>query len=604
MVIPYWQIPIDGCIYRSPAEAHGTELTPGDSLLLRDFSDVLPADEYSADAIRGKWQLVPYVLADAQCGQLLLVNDVAGDDGPRAVPPAFEMNLGLTGWYAVWVGVPNIELTPILSANFTAIDLALDGEPFGGIGPEFGRRRRQLMGPTGVEVLCFWRCVQLDGRTLRFRVPCGTYQSQPWGMVRSLMSSLRLVKLNEAQVQAYHDDRARATKQVLVYNDGFGHYWGAGEPNQGIDRYTPATLGHRDYTVYFLQSPSTGVASWPSRVTSLLGEGIPEDGWRQRRHGDRRVADYIRWAVAHEQEGLRVAPAACRQAGMQCHASLRMNLFWQCDSIFGDGTDRLLNGTWWFAHPEARKSGSPQLDFAHHATRRFILDILEEMVTPYAVEGLNLDFSRWPPVADPAHHDSTVLTSFISEVRAMLDRIDQVKDTRLPLSVTLVEGAHARNAAGKIMTLEDQRIDLEAWLASGALDFVCVQTWRHEQYIDLVHRYGARYYCEFDNVPLDAPGGQIDDPEWCDAEDPLPGEELLEQPPINNVLDPREVYAAALKQYRNGADGICFINYGGRTLGRLGHVEDLEVLTSRNATWGQEIGQEIRIAWPKTQVTR
>lgn len=599
MDIPYLQIPMVGHVYRSLAETQDAAPVPGDSLLLRDFAAVLPAEAYSTVKARGKWQLVPYMLADGQRGRLLAVNDVAGDDGPRAVPPAFEIAPRLSGWYAVWIGVPNLEQSPILSADFIAIDLALDGEPFGGIGPEFGRRRRRLMGPTGVEMQCFWRCVQLDGRTLCFRSPFGTYLSYPWGMVRSLISSVRLVKLDDTQVQAYLTDRGCATKAVLHYNDGFGHYWQAGEPDQGIDRHHPETLGYSDYAIYFLQSPSTGVASWPSRVTGFPGEGMTEEEWQRRRHGDRRVFTYSRWASAHGQEGMRVVPAACRKAGLACHASLRMNLFWLSDDIFGGGTDRFLNGPWWFAHPEARKPESPQLDYAHPVARRFILDLLSELASTYDVEGINLDFSRWPPVADPARHDAGVLTGFIVEVRQMLDRLAKAGRKALPLSATMVEGAHARDEHGNIMTLEDQRIDLEAWLATGALDFVCVQTWRHQRYIEMAHRYGAKYYCEFDNAPMENPGGQYDDPDpgWSEAEDPVPGEELLDQPPINNVLDPLEVYAVASKLYRAGADGVCFINYAGRSLGRLGHADELEERVKAKAIWGQEIGPAISIEW-------
>lgn len=573
-------------------DRNGRDPEPGDCIALRDFSGVLPREAWSLDKERGKWQLVPYELQDGQKGRLLVVNDVAGDDGDRAVPAELELDPGLSGWYAVWVGIPNLDMKPIINTE-ALVDIALDGEPFSGLGPEFGRRHKKLMGPTGVEINCFWKCVKLDGRQIKLRVPFGTYLSQPWGLVRSILSSVQLVKVDETQAHEYIADISNpAHKKVLQYVDGFSHYWHAGKPGKGIDLRYAEKHGFSDHKILFLQTPSTAVANWPSEVTDYPGATFSEEEWKSMRRGDKRVYEYIRWASENGQEGMRVLSDACAKVGLEFHASLRMNLFWRTESIFGM-SDKFLNGPWWFGHPEARKPGKAQIDYAHPAARRFVLDILSELAANYEVGGINLDFTRWPPIADPQRHDCSVLTSFIKEVRAELDRISQDKGKRLVLSATMVEGAHARDEDRRMMTLEDQRIDFEGWVASGALDFVCVQTWRHDRYIGTAHRHGVRYYCEYDNVPPETPGGREDTPEWCDQEDPVPGEELHEQPPIVSSVDPLEMYRAALKQLRAGADGVSFMNFAGRSMGRLGHLNEMEELAAAGKIWGQTIGEPI-----------
>ena len=83
----YLNIPDDGRVHPALKALKGTRLEPGDSILLRDFAQILPRVAWSTQEERGKWRLVPYELADGQAVRLLAVNDVAGDEGAFAVPP-------------------------------------------------------------------------------------------------------------------------------------------------------------------------------------------------------------------------------------------------------------------------------------------------------------------------------------------------------------------------------------------------------------------------------------------------------------------------------------------------------------------------------------
>ena len=95
-----------GRVFASLNEARAAEPAPGDVLLLRDLAVLCPASSRSSQPTRGKWRLRPYRLADGQSGKLLMVCDFAGDEGPAAVPPEFEVKLDLPGWYAIWIGAP------------------------------------------------------------------------------------------------------------------------------------------------------------------------------------------------------------------------------------------------------------------------------------------------------------------------------------------------------------------------------------------------------------------------------------------------------------------------------------------------------------------
>lgn len=598
-----------GRVFHSLAEARAAALKAGDVLLIRDMGTIVPKGICVADIVDGKWGLRRYQLSDGQSGRLLMVNAQVPAQQLQHLPEEFNIRLDLPGWYALWIGVPLLELKPTLVSVFGGVDLALDTDPaFVSAGPERGTRLGKIMGPVNVEVMCYWKCAKLDGRSLRVRIPYGTFLSLPWGMVRASVSCLRLVRLSERQVEAYEGDTVNPrTKRVIIVNDGFSPYWMAGQPWKGIDVRFPQQYRKSDVKMYFLQTPSTGVASWPSKVTDLIGQDVTEQQWKLLRLGDRRAYEYFRWAVKNHQEGFRVAGTLCRKSGVQFHASLRLNLYFKNVWVkgadnkgVGEAIEEYFNGPFWWKHPELRRPGSVHLDYAQPKVREFILAILMELATNYDVDGLSLDFTRWPPIVDPARDPFSLLTEFIVEVRRRLDGVASRKNRKLALSAMVVDGYHARRN-GHLMSLKDQKIDLEAWLASRTLDFICVEAWDHSRHLALAKRYHTPYYAIQDQESIRVPGGSRDDPEWRvagqPAHDPVPGEELESQPPVNATLDPTEYDQAFLPRYRMGIDGACIVNgdLSADFPRRLGHIQEMAERVKTGERWGQKIGPRIEV---------
>jgi hypothetical protein len=522
-----------------------------------------------------------------------MANDFVVDDPSAAVPPEFEIRLGLSGWYAIWIGLPCVELRN--PRGVAGIEVALDDEPgFSPIAIERGVRHGKFMSAMGVEVMCFWKCARLDGRALRVRVPYGTFLSQPWGLVRGAISSLRLVRLSDEEVAAYQRDIANpATKRVIMVNDGFSHYWYAGEPGKGIDARLVQQYRDSDVKMLFFQTPCTGVASWPSRVTNLIGDMVQPDQWKLLRMGDRRIFEYVQWAVKNGQEGFRVVSRLCRQAGMECHASLRMNLFFGKGPPFGDAFDVMMNGRFWHEHPELRypphKVGG--LDYGHAQARQFAISILTELAANYDVHGINLDFTRWPPII-PAHRGAEAYLTLLREMREALDRVAAQKGERLVMSASVIEGYHAGS------TLAGQQIDLDAWLATGALDFIGVQAWDQAKHLAVARKHGVPYYCIQDHEPFTPRGGR--DPEWLAADagthqDPVPGEEFESDPPLASAMDPVEFERGFHERYRLGVDGVCLHNVNGNFVRRLGHLDEMAERVKAGTRWGQQDGLAIQI---------
>lgn len=584
-----------GRVFPSLVDAQNAALQAGDEVLIRDLSTLAPSAVWTETPTRGKWHLRPYRLADGQAGKLLMVCDLAGDEGPAAVPPEFEVALNLPGWYAIWLGAPLMEHSALGGGG---INVALDGEPgYTLIGPEVNRFRGRWAHPFNCEYQCYWTCARLDQQTLRIRVPWGTYSAGIWGLVRGSISSLRLIRLSEQQAQAYCEDAADpSTKRVLVINDGFSPYWDFAAPGQGIDAQLAMDFRNTDVGKYLLQTPNTGVASWPSKATSLLGEMVGQDEWKQLRKGDRRAYDYVQWAVRNGQDSFRVAADVLKGSTTELHASLRMNLFFPEAAAECGPIAKLLNGRFWFEHPELRSPGRQQLDYAQPAVRAYVSGILTELAGAYALSGINMDFTRWPPIADPARHDCNVLVTFIKEVRAALDRVQDSTGRKLALSVHLADEFYTSG------DLASQKIDLDGWLATGVLDFVSVEARQPEKYLAIAKRHGVPYYAAQDwgtkgMFPDEDPDAPM--PRDAPEHDPFPGDEFVEQAQLDKRfgmgVDPTDYDRGFAVRYGQGVEGVCLTNnfMGWRTVGRMGHVEEVKERARSGAVWGQEPGPRL-----------
>ena len=579
-----------GTRYGTIHEAGKYGMDAGDSVVIRDLTALIPDSQWSHAPEAGKWRNVPYRLTTHENGSMLMVNQRDRERPRRFVPPPIEIPLFLKGWYAVWIGVPLLELTP--RAYPVGIDAALDCDCYVHLYPEFGIRRGKLMGGSGCEILKFLTCAQLDNRSLRLRIPNGSFSAYPFGLCRAMVSSVHLVKLSDAQAHEWQDARTREdTKRVMVVCDGFSHYWQGG-PENLVDGRVAAAHRDSDVGAIMLQTPSTGTVNYPSRIAPIPGEGFRPEDWRHLRAGDKTVHEYLKWAGANGCEGFAALPNLCHRWGMKCYMSLRTNLFLDDRGKFGD-VGRFANGDFWKENPGLRKPGSLQLDYGKPETRQFLYDLIHEAIQRYDLDGFHYDWTRWPPIFDPKRHTDDVPVTMLRETRALLDRIGLAGNKRFDFGLSIVDGYHAR------MTLKEQKLGFEKLAACGALDFICVEAWDHREYLAIARRYGLKYYAVVDQEPIDKPLWSVDDPDWREEpdkplEDPVLGEEMMEQPPLNSTLDPMEYQIIQSRFDEIGVDGTVIVNnFFGRCIGGLGHPQAVKHCIAEHRSYGQVCGGKI-----------
>ena len=204
------------------------------------------------------------------------------------------------------------------------------------------------------------------------------------------------------------------------------------------------------------------------------------------------------------------------------------------------------HNSFWRDHPEywmgdsevspySRKDNIRLLNYMIPEVRLYYFDILEELCTNYDVDGLELDFQRFPkffPASD-LEQGTQVMTDFVRRIRTMLDRIGSQREKKLRLCIRVPETMARCEPAG---------LDVPAWDAEKLVDMINVSSFYiHTIELDIeafqANTSHARIYGEMNYV-------------------------TYQKTPKTRRYTTIEIYrASALNLFHRGVDGLSLFNY-------------------------------------------
>lgn len=367
--------------------------------------------------------------------------------------------------------------------------------------------------------------------------------------------------------------RARGGDKIFAVNDdGFsafhtGRYRTAEDLRQAMLAFRATPVAVMEWCVV-----AGSRTNYRSDVTELIGAGMTE----YPRRGDKLAAETFRRLADEGTHTLQVVASACREAGLACYASLRMNGDYP-ETMWGGSFPRYANSDFWWRHPELRQRDAKgktlaKQSFAFPETREFRLAILREAARQ-EIDGINLDFQRHPeffgfeaPMAEAfrARHGIDAagvaatdprwaplrqehMSRFVGDVRALLDAAGRARGRRLGLSVRIDWKKYPLWGC-----------DPEAWLQAGWLDYL------------VVGQYGKGGY-DFDLAPfarmtrgsgcalLAGEEAIVDGHDRTAEEDRLIAAGKL-VPPKSTLLTAEQYAARSARWYAAGADGVHLFN--------------------------------------------
>jgi hypothetical protein len=151
------------------------------------------------------------------------------------------------------------------------------------------------------------------------------------------------------------------------------------------------------------------------------------------------------------------------------------------------------------AGPNREANGEKLLyDFSKAEVRSHYLDIVREACRRYDLDGLELDWLRYPKFFRDGEVNAAVLTEFVREVRTILDEAAKRRGHALRLVTRVPDGPARAKELG---------LDIEAWLKAGWIDAVIAGngfTFGSNtlgQWVTLAHRHQVPVYGVIERMP-------------------------------------------------------------------------------------------------------
>ena len=401
--------------------------------------------------------------------------------GSSVRAPEVSLPLNVSGWHGVYVGYWNPHYD---YDSGTCIRVRLDNDPASirikEPEPELDRNGTFLHE-------AFVKEVDLTGRTLVFSKYGG-----PFGK-KAYLAYVKLVPLSKEGVE--HAER-RNTRLVQAAVDGWtflyaNEYTSREHLLDMVERYRHSDVGKVLWAFNYGDR-----TNYPSESGVFLGDGhavpipmVPADN--RDMAGEKVSGESLRDLAARDLVPQRVVAEHLHDMGVRFDAMFRL-------AILGDipPMRKLANRRFLEVHPECCQvsaQGSPieKASYAFPEVRVFMASLVEEVVTSFEVDGVNLCFIRGPlftqyeqPVIndfrasfgedprdvdrdDPRLHQSRCqyLTQFVREVRDLLHRISRTQGREPTLSAMVYPSVASNLPNG---------FDVEDWISSGLIDSVAL----------------------------------------------------------------------------------------------------------------------------------
>jgi len=297
------------------------------------------------------------------------------------------------------------------------------------------------------------------------------------------------------------------------------------------------------------------VTNYPSKVGDMLGTNVsPAEAQQVKKRATaprafrERAAANLRGLLNGGQDPLQLIIDRAQDKGLEVFITFRLNEVHAVDRP-NEFPRSLLISSFWREHPEWH-IGTPgdevapvyvrilgpranpvllswlpgALNFAIAEVREHRLEQLREVCERYAVDGLDLDFLRFPVYFPPGTEKQNIetMTAWMREVREMTRQVGEARDRPLLVSARILARPELNLAIG---------LDPTAWVQEGLVDFVTI----------------SHYFRNDFPLPV------------ADYREILPGVPIYGSIEVEDSVD--RYRAVAQDLWSQGADGIMLFNF-------------------------------------------
>jgi len=342
-----------------------------------------------------------------------------------------------------------------------------------------------------------------------------------------------------AEYRHYAGVEAAARERRILYNLDGDSCMFLKKGSRGPEEITPADLKTIVEEIAYSGSQvdtllvciNAQVMYYPTKVGTLRGTLSSPAQRAEWPAGEKQRFQNVAAMFGQGVDPYAVLLAEGRKKGLEVLLTFRMNDNHNLD---------FLHTAFWRDHPEYRLRGGA-LDFGHEAVREYVYRLIEEAVTRYDCDGLELDFQRFPTFFrdedDNVDERVAKINGLVGRVRSLLDAEGKRRGKQLVLAAR-VPSDYGRTAPNYDLS-RSIGCDPVAWVDHGWIDFLTVSEFLFVRY----------------DLPIRP---------WKDRISRVPvygGIECTEGPKRELALTAEKYRRAARHLWNDGADGIYLFNF-------------------------------------------
>ena len=479
---------------------------PGRVYLYTQMDKMLSNDK--DDAQRSGWELESYIDYENNKHGTIIEN------GENAL--TISMPVKLNGWFRVYVGyVTGTESFKIGETDSTS-PLQINGD--------IALKSNELYGDQWI----------YEKSTLISNFNSNSIKLFPNSSQRARIAYIKLIGLTAEQVSLY-EKQEENKKRVMYDFDGYSDFFAGKYPDvdtlksKTVDKLMGKNIGELNWCL-----GTTGMLNYNSKYAGNAFEGV-EAYDDQLRDGDKLAKYQILNILNSGKSPLEIVAERGNENGMKVNASLRMDVFYN-PTIYG-----FLNGAMYNEYKKFTQPGSFLLSYYYPEVRNYIKNILIEAASFNNVEGITLDFCRYPTIfgRETSNEEKIlIMNEFLRNLRNELPK-NKTISIRVPYDEPIKYG-----------------FDINTWIKEDLLDRLIPssigvdESFDIKPYVDMVRNTNVQLYI---GISADVSGHDITKEE----------EELIKQGLyIHNkeYLDIQQYLLRAYEVYEAGADGIFLFN--------------------------------------------
>ncbi|MCD3217522.1 hypothetical protein G8S55_09720 [Clostridium botulinum C] len=350
----------------------------------------------------------------------------------------------------------------------------------------------------------------------------------------SNIAYIKLVSLSNEQIKAYNQQNTKKESKIIYDNDGFSDFfWGRYPTVESLEKLPLNLVTKVDADELNWTVGTTGLLNYNSKYAGDAYEEFYKYQYDVR-EGDKLAKKQVLNIInTSGKSPLEVVASKAKQLGLKVNASLRMNTF------YPEGYTEFLNGSMYKDYQDCRQNEGYMLSYYYPKYRNYILNILKEIASTPNVQGITLDFCRYPYImGSEANLDDKIeiMNYFMRKVKK------EIPNKKISVRFPYLDP-------------KSYGLDVKTWIKERLVDRIIPSVVSYEEFFD-VTKY--KKIIKGTNVELylgisaNVEGGDATlDSEELDEDGKLPG---------SKYLTAEEYLYRAQEGYKSGVEGIVMFN--------------------------------------------